>query len=39
MMWKRLMRWRRLDQELEEEIRAHFQMATVDRIQGGENPA
>ena len=37
-MWKRLLRGRRLDQELDEEIRSHFRMAIEERIQSGENP-
>ena len=33
------MRWRRRNQELEDEIRAHLAMAVQDRISRGENPA
>lgn len=36
-MWNRLLRWRRLDRELDEEIRGHFRMAIEERIQSGEN--
>jgi predicted permease len=38
MMWKRLLRRRRRDDELDEEIRAHFRMAIEERVAGGENP-
>ena len=38
MIWKRLLRRRRLDRELDEEIRAHFRMATEERVERGENP-
>ena len=37
-MWKRLLRWRKLDRELDEEICSHFRMAIEERIQSGENP-
>ena len=38
-LWKRLFGRRRLGDELDEEIRAHLQMATADRIERGEKPA
>jgi hypothetical protein len=37
MIWKRLLRRRSLDHELDEEIRAHFRMAAGERVQSGEN--
>ena len=37
--WTRLIRWRRLDAELDEELRAHFAMAVRDRVARGESPA
>ena len=30
--WKRILRWRQLDRDLDEEIRAHMRMAAEDRI-------
>ncbi len=37
-MWKRLLRWRKLDREIDEEIRSHFRMAIEERMQRGESP-
>jgi len=38
-MWKRLLYWRRLDAEIDEEIHAHLALATMDRLDRGETPA
>jgi predicted permease len=38
-MWKRLLHWRRLDRDLDEEIRAHVRMAAQDRVEKGEKSA
>lgn len=38
MLWKRLLRRHSRDQELAEEIAAHFRLAIEDRIQNGESP-
>ena len=38
MIWKRLLRWSKIDQELDEEIRAHLRMAVEQRIARGEDP-
>src|SRR3982750_4527900 len=38
-MWKRLLHWRKLNDEVDDEIRAHLQMAAHDRIHRGETRA
>jgi len=36
--WRRLRRWRRRDEAIDEEIRAHLAMAARDRVDRGESP-
>ena len=38
MIWKRLLRRWKVDQELDEEIRAHLRMAVEQRVAQGEDP-